>query len=110
MLPQWQTGIVTKIESVNAATRRFFIELPTVERLDFKPGQFVTLDLPIHEQRNRRWRSYSIASAPDGSNIIELLIVLVEGGAGTAYLFEKIDVGSSITLRGPHGVFILPDN
>jgi CDP-4-dehydro-6-deoxyglucose reductase len=110
MLPEWQTGIVRRIESVNAATRRYFIELPSVPRFDFKPGQFVTLDLPIHEQRNRRWRSYSIASAPDGSNVIELIIVLVEGGAGTTYLFNEVREGSEITLRGPHGVFILPED
>lgn len=108
MLPQWQTGIVRRIESVNAATRQFFIELPETKAFDFKPGQFVTLDLPIHEQRNRRWRSYSIASAPDGGNIIELVIVLLEGGAGTTYMFEQVTEGSELTLRGPHGVFVLP--
>ncbi len=110
MLPEWQTGIVVRIESVNAATRRFFIELPAVAHFHFRPGQFVTLDLPIHEQRNRRWRSYSIASAPGGGNLIELLIVHVEGGAGTTYLFKDIIVGSAITLRGPHGIFVLPQD
>lgn len=108
MLPEWQTGIVRRIESVNAATRSFFIELPSVQQFHFKAGQFVTLDLPIHEQRNRRWRSYSIASAPDDSNMIELIIVLVEGGAGTPYLFNEVQVGHELTLRGPHGVFVLP--
>src|ERR1043165_8576273 len=110
MLPEWQTGIVRRIESVNAATRRFFIELPATDNFIYKPGQFVTLDLPIHEQRNRRWRSYSIASAPDASNIIELVIVHVVDGAGSTYLFNQIEVGSTLTLRGPHGVFVLPEN
>jgi ferredoxin-NADP reductase len=109
MVPQWQTGIVRRIESVNAATRRFFIELPEQEVFVFNAGQFVTLDLPIHEQRNRRWRSYSIASAPDDTNIIELLIVLLDGGAGTTYLFNQITEGSALTLRGPHGIFVLPE-
>lgn len=108
MIPQWQTGIVRRIEIVNPITRSFFIELPEQEVFDFKPGQFVTLDLPIHEQRNRRWRSYSIASAPEGTNVIELLIVLLEGGAGTTYLFNEIQEGSELTLRGPHGIFTLP--
>lgn len=109
MIPQWQTGIVRRIETVNSSTRSFFIELPEQESFDFKPGQFVTLDLPIHEQRNRRWRSYSIASAPDGTNVIELLIVLLEGGSGTNYLFNEIKEGSELTLRGPHGIFTLPE-
>ncbi len=110
MLPQWQAGIIRRIESVNALTRRFFIELPETQQFDFKPGQFVTLDLPIHPQRNRRWRSYSIASAPDGSNMIELVIVLLEGGAGTHYLFHEVKEGSSLTLRGPQGVFTVPES
>lgn len=110
MLPEWQTGIVRCIEQVTHNTRSFFIELPeAVDGFAFKAGQFVTLDLPIHEQRNRRWRSYSIASAPDGTNVIELLIVLMPGGGGTEYLFTEIQEGSELTLRGPHGVFVLPD-
>lgn len=109
MLPSWQQGIVKQIEQVTHNTRRFWVELPEVEAFHFRPGQFVTLDLPIHEQRNKRWRSYSIASMPDGTNLIELLIVNVEGGAGSGYLFDEIKEGSTLTLRGPQGVFVLPE-
>lgn len=105
----WRTGTVTRIEHVNYNTRRFFVQVDEVVSLDFKAGQFVTLDLPIHEQKNKRWRSYSIASWPDGTNIFELIIVLLEGGAGTTYLFEEVNVGSEITFRGPQGVFVLPE-
>ena len=79
-----------------------------MESFDFKPGQFVTIDLPIHEKPNKRWRSYSIASWPDGTNIYELVIVLAEGGAGTTYLFNEVGIGSELTFRGPQGVFVLP--
>lgn len=110
MLPKWQTGIVKRIEQATPNTRRYWVELPEAEQFDFKPGQFVTLDLPIHEQRNKRWRSYSIASMPDGSNVIELVIVHVENGeGGSKYMFNEIGVGSTLTLRGPQGIFVLPD-
>ena len=105
--PLWQKGIVTKIEDETYNTKRFWIEFPEVVSFDFKPGQFVTIDLPIHDKPNKRWRSYSIASWPDG-NVIELLIVLLEGGAGTTYLFNHTRVGSELILRGPQGVFTLP--
>ncbi|CAL1521440.1 FAD-binding oxidoreductase [Chitinophaga sp. MM2321] len=104
----WHTGIVTKLVDETHNTRRFWIRIPEMERFDFKPGQFVTLDLPIHEKKNKRWRSYSIASHPDGSNEFELVIVLLEGGAGSTYLFNEIKVGSELQLRGPLGVFVLP--
>ena len=70
MLEPWRTGKVIKIEDATASTRRFWIEIPELTSFDFKPGQFITLDLPIHEKKNKRWRSYSIASAPDGTNIV----------------------------------------
>lgn len=105
----WRKGVVTHIKNENESTRRFWIQIPEVEKFDFKPGQFVTLDLPIHEKVNKRWRSYSIASWPDGSNTFELLIVLLEGGAATTYLFNEITIGSELVLRGPQGVFVLPE-
>jgi CDP-4-dehydro-6-deoxyglucose reductase len=108
-LEPWRTGKVIRIEQQAEGTRRFFIQVPELERFDFKPGQFVTLDLPIHEKPNKRWRSYSIASWPDGTNVFELCIVFLEGGAGTTYLFNEIKEGSEITLRGPVGVFTLPE-
>jgi len=109
MLEPWRTGKVIRIENATSSTRRFWIEIPELDKFDFKPGQFVTLDLPIHEKKNKRWRSYSIASAPDGTNIFELVIVLLEEGAGTTYLFNEIKEGSELLLRGPQGVFILPE-
>lgn len=105
----WRTGKVLKIEQQTHNTRRFWIQVPELESFDFKPGQFVTLDLPIHEKPNKRWRSYSIASWPDGSNVFELCIVLLADGAGTNYLFNEVKEGSEITLRGPVGVFTLHD-
>jgi ferredoxin-NADP reductase len=109
MLQPWQTGKVIRIEQEAPATRRFWIQLPDMASFDFEPGQFVTLDLPIHEKPSKRWRSYSIASWPDGTNVIELVIVLLEDGAGTNYLFNQVQVGSELTLRGPQGVFTLPE-
>jgi ferredoxin-NADP reductase len=110
MPPQpWRTGTVIRMENETANTRRFWIRVDELEKFEFEPGQFVTLDLPIHEKPNKRWRSYSIASWPDGTNVFELVIVLLEGGAGTTWLFQHVQVGTTLTLRGPQGVFTLPD-
>lgn len=107
-LQPWRKGIVIKIEDYTHNTKRFWIQVPELERFDFLPGQFVTLDLPIHEKANKRWRSYSISSWPDGSNVFELLIVQAQGGLGTTYLFNEVAIGSELTFRGAQGVFILP--
>ena len=105
----WQKGKIIRIEDETSTTKKFWIEILDQERFYFIPGQFVTLDLPIHEQPNKRWRSYSIASAPDHTNVIELIIVLMEGGLGTNYLFNEARVGTEFPLRGPQGHFTLPE-
>jgi glycine betaine catabolism B len=108
-LQPWRIGKVIRIENETDDTRRFWIEVAELPSFDFIPGQFVTLDLPIHEKPNKRWRSYSIASWPDGTNVFELVIVLDSMGAGTTYLFNEIVVGSELSFRGPQGVFILKE-
>jgi phenol/toluene 2-monooxygenase (NADH) P5/A5 len=108
-LEPWRIGKVIKIEQQTHNTRRFWIQVPELTSFDFKAGQFVTLDLPIHEKPNKRWRSYSIASWPDGTNVFELCIVLLDGGLGTTYMFNELKEGSELQLRGPVGVFTLPD-
>lgn len=109
LLP-WQKGIITRVVQETPHTKRFWIRMPELEQFDFVPGQFVTLDLPIHEKPHKRLRSYSISSSPDGTNTIELVIVKLEGGAGTAYLFAEGKEGTELQLRGPLGHFTLPQN
>lgn len=108
MLAPWITGKVIRIIDETPTTRRFWIEIPEMPVFDFKPGQFITIDLPIHEKANKRLRSYSLSSWPDGSNIFELIIVKLQDGAGSTYLFNEIKEGSELKLRGPQGVFVLP--
>ncbi|MGJ7031300.1 ferredoxin--NADP reductase [Niabella hirudinis] len=105
----WLTGTIVNIIDETYNTRRYFIQVDEADHFDFTAGQFVTLDLPIHEKPNKRWRSYSIASAPNGTAVYELLIVLVEDGLGTPYMFKNWAVGSKVTFRGPLGVFTLKE-
>lgn len=105
----WYEAEVIQVEDVNSSVKRFWLKVHGLELFSFKAGQFVTLDLPIHEKKNKRWRSYSIASAPDQSNVIELVIVLVEDGMGTPYIWKNFKPGHIVSLKGPLGHFILPD-
>lgn len=108
-LQPWRTGKVIRIENETNDTKRYWIEVPELSSFDFLPGQFVTLDLPIHEKANKRWRSYSIASWPDGTNVFELVIVLDKKGIGTNYIFNEVKIGSELDFRGAQGVFTLKE-
>ncbi len=107
MLQPWRQGQIIKIHSHTDATRSYLIKVSDTDNFTFTPGQFVTIELPIHEKPHRRLRSYSVASWPDGSNVFELVITLLEGGAGTTWLFENAVEGMEITFRGPLGIFTL---
>ncbi len=106
---KWYDSVLLKVEDQSPTTKRFWVEVPGEEAFAFQAGQFVTMDLPIHEKRNKRWRSYSIANAPNDTNILEFCIVYLEGGAASEYLFSDIKVGDTIRFKGPSGTFVLPE-
>ena len=106
---KWYDSKVTRIADASPTTKRFWVEVEGEEQPDFKAGQFVTMDLPIHEKRLKRWRSYSIANAPQCSKELEFCIVHLEGGAGTHYFFNDVEVGTPIRFKGPSGTFCLTE-
>jgi ferredoxin-NADP reductase len=105
----WYDGLVKKTEPIAPNVKQFWLEMPEMKSFDFKAGQFVTMDLPIGDKRLQRWRSYSIANAPDGSNTLELCIVRSQDGSATKYLFDEIKPGSALRFKGPDGGFVLPE-
>jgi ferredoxin-NADP reductase len=105
----WYQGEIINILDETPNVKRFWLEVQDVTQFEFRAGQFVTFDLPIGEKRLQRWRSYSIASSPDGSNVIELCIVRLENGLGTRFFFEAVTIGTLLKFKGPDGTFYLPD-
>lgn len=79
------------------------IEFP----LAFKPGQWVSLQLPVgdHPPLNR---AYSLAEPPSPNGHLTLVFDHVPGGKGSGYLSSR-KPGDRIPLSGPYGHFILPE-
>jgi len=106
----WYQSTVVRIEQASPSVRRFWLETPDEPRPDFRAGQFITFDLPVGEKRLQRWRSYSIASAPgDDPKLLELCIVRAPDGLATRYLFDEVQMGSTLRWKGPEGTFCLPE-
>ena len=103
MTQTWHRAVLVECIPVTPFTRRFIFEFPDLKSYDFLPGQFTMMELPIHEEEKRRRRSYSIASPPDGTNRLEFVIVQLDGGAGTGYLFNNCEVGVEIKMCSPLG-------
>ena len=94
---------VEDITELTHDTRMFRFRLKDPEEIKFKAGQFVQFRIPGAGEE----RAYSIASNPNESNIVELIVRLVPGGLCTSYIFNKLKVGEEIYLTGPYGEFFL---
>jgi CDP-4-dehydro-6-deoxyglucose reductase, E3 len=78
-----------------------FLRLPAVEALRFHPGQY--LDILLDGSRRR---SFSIASPPHDSGLLELHVRRVSGGSFTEGLFGASPAGSLLRIEGPIGQFV----
>ena len=67
----------------------------------FKPGQWVNFRFPEGVSR-----AYTIASAPERPQAVQLCIRLGAGKGGTA--LQKLEAGAAVSIDGPHGDFVLP--
>lgn len=74
----------------------------------FKPGQFLLLDVPLADNpTDIQPRAYSIASTPDEPEIL-LVVKLKEGGRASTWIEHVVQVGTTATIQGPFGNFVLP--
>lgn len=83
---------------------RFALESPP--RLEFAPGQFVTLSIGNDAQGQPIRRSYSLASSARHGDELRLLIKLLPDGAAHDF-FTTMVPGQSVDMTGPHGFFVL---
>ncbi len=82
--------------------RHFVFEAAEVDRLDFTPGQFISLTEELEGKRVTR--AYSIASPPDGRRF-ELCLNEVKEGRFSPYLFSMTP-GELVEMKGPLGYFV----
>jgi CDP-4-dehydro-6-deoxyglucose reductase len=96
---------VLQFHDIAPEVRHFVFEVPGVQQLHFKPGQFVSFNETLHGKNITR--PYSIVSLPDG-NRFELCLNLVEAGVFTPHLFA-MQPGDSIEMSAPLGFFVIRD-
>jgi ferredoxin-NADP reductase len=96
----WQPATIVNIsqETETAKTFRFRLE----DSSTHLPGQHYVLKLTGPDGYTTS-RSYSVASAPDGSNEIELTIERLPGGEVSTFLHDEATTGDEFQVRGPIG-------
>jgi ferredoxin-NADP reductase len=96
----WQTATVTSIapETRNAKTFALRLEHPTPHRA----GQHYVIRLTAPDGYTAS-RSYSVASAPDGSGDLEFTVERLAAGEVSPFLHDVLEVGDELEVRGPIG-------
>jgi CDP-4-dehydro-6-deoxyglucose reductase, E3 len=91
---------IARLTPLAGDVMQVLLRLPVVETLRFQPGQY--LDILLEGGRRR---SFSIASPPHDSELLELHVRRVPGGGFTDRLFGTLQVGSLLRIEGPVGQF-----
>ena len=84
-------------------TRSFFLRLGADQVLRFRPGQFLSFQLP--GRGKTLTRAYTIASSPEDDGPLEICLNRVPDGPGSQYLFDR-RIGDQLSFSGPWGGFV----
>jgi CDP-4-dehydro-6-deoxyglucose reductase len=96
---------VHKMQHLAADVMLLQLKLPTNERLQFLPGQYIDILL-----REGRRRAFSLANAPHDDEFLQLHIRRIAGGEFTTHVFETMKERDILRLEGPHGTFQLRED
>jgi ferredoxin-NADP reductase len=85
-------------------TKTFRLGVPKDRTFDYLPGQYLTLSIVISGQEYKR--SYSLASSPARSKILEITVRRApDGGLVSNWLNDHLKIGDTVDLKGPFGKF-----
>ncbi|MCF0051394.1 ferredoxin--NADP reductase [Dyadobacter sp. LJ53] len=88
-------------ETEEASTLHFWH--PLNEVVAYRPGQFLTLLLPVDDKKIRR--SYSMSSSPYTDVSLAITIKRVPGGYASNLLLDSVKVGDTLEVMEPMGSF-----
>ena len=100
----WQIATVKAITPETPRVRTLTLALP--DWAPHRPGQHYDLRLTAEDGYSAQ-RSYSIASAPERHDEIDLTVERIEDGEVSSYLHDTLVVGDRIEVRGPIGGYFV---
>jgi CDP-4-dehydro-6-deoxyglucose reductase len=92
---------IEKTQALSHDVLALYLRLPAAEPFNFEAGQYIDIILP-----GGRRRSFSIASPPHDSRLLELHVRRVAGGELTERLFSEDSRNALLTIEGPLGKFV----
>jgi ferredoxin-NADP reductase len=101
----WRVGTVTALRQETATARTIVLDVPGWP--GHRAGQHVDVRLTAPDGYSAQ-RSYSLASAPDGTRV-ELTVQRLADGEVSPYLSQTLAPGDPLELRGPIGGWFVWD-
>ncbi len=98
---------VQSTRSLTNDIKEILFSLDEPEEIEHRPGQYVQVQAPSPD--GPVWRAYSISSPAHRKDVVELVVRLVPGGAGSTYL-HNLSVGDKVVFTGPYGDFRLSED
>ncbi len=74
-------------------------------KLNYKPGQFVTLDFPIANEVHKR--AYSFSSNPFTDKDLKITVKRVEKGLVSNFVHDQLKIGDKLQVDKPNGSFFV---
>jgi len=94
-------GRIERMERLSHDVMGVYLRLPAAEPFHFEPGQYIDIMLS-----GGRRRSFSIASPPHDSRLLELHVRRVNGGELSERLFAEDAGRPLLSIEGPLGRFV----
>lgn len=95
------TAIITEIQPLAPNVNQLTVSFST--QFAFQPGQWVNFRFPEGVSR-----AYTIASAPERPEAVQLCVRVGAGRGGEA--LRRLEAGAEVQIDGPYGDFLLPEN
>jgi CDP-4-dehydro-6-deoxyglucose reductase, E3 len=99
---------VRRVKDLTHDVRELKLSLIAPDSIEFKAGQWISLEVWHPRLKQHVPRQYSIASPPSQCQQITLLFNRVADGLGSSYLFS-LHEGDSLQFQGPSGAFFLEE-
>lgn len=94
---------VAEVVRETADACSILLEPPAGVRLPYRPGQFLTVQLP--GPHGPVARCYSLCSSPDVDEGLRIAVKRVAGGVGSNWLCDRLRAGDELQCLPPAGVF-----
>ena len=93
---------VQKLDRIAPDVMIIYLKLPTNERLQFLPGQYIDILM-----KDGQRRSFSLANAPQNDDFLQLHARNYNGGIFSQYVFSQMKEKDILRFEGPLGTFCL---